>query len=528
MIRFLLRSKLGLGILLLLGIAFSVGATTRHVPVNYPTIQAALDSLSEGDSVLVDLGVYEEALVAPSIFFMLRGNVTPDTGDYPRPVIDPSVLPNPTRKTCLRMDSGSVVIEDMTFRNRFPMYPHTGDTIGGISHPNGHITLHRCVFDSTFHALWAYWADVTATECVFRNLSGMGIRSIRSVVATDCDFQSNMVLWAQLAGGSHSRVERCRFSGNYDGQMILICGDGYDIQVRDCIFGPGTASVGERFYFTGWNSVFENNVIQDWSVGQGIFLGHVNGPGPLYIRNNVLRNCWTPLQFPQRSLDGFDLQMQQNCDSCVIVFDSNTVENCTGHHGAPGMIAYGGYIEARFNRFTRISPAAVWSRDPLFVMRDNLIYENAVGLESDTNLITDARWNWWGDSTGPSCPQNPNGQGDPIEGDILFDPWYADTSFLPDASSDRSVALPSEYSLSVYPNPFNPSTSLRFGVEKAGRVTLEVFNVTGQRVQTLCDREYAAGYHAVKFDGQELPTGIYFAQIRAGEFVKTEKMVLLK
>ena len=118
-------------LLILLGFLCSAEATTRHVPVDYPTIQAAFDALSQSDTVLVDTGVYAEALIAPSIDFVLRGNVTPDTGDYPRPVIDPSSLPNPRGRTCLRMDSGHVFIQEVAFRNRLPMYPHTGDTTGG-------------------------------------------------------------------------------------------------------------------------------------------------------------------------------------------------------------------------------------------------------------------------------------------------------------------------------------------------------------------------------------------------------------
>jgi hypothetical protein len=127
-----------------------------------------------------------------------------------------------------------------------------------------------------------------------------------------------------------------------------------------------------------------------------------------------------------------------------------------------------------------------------------------------------------------------------IAGFVLSHPWCSDTIGWnvgdssgtiegPLPSDPRSVgASPVEYSLTAYPNPFNPATNVWFGVEKAGRVTIDVYNVAGQKVTTLVDGEFARGYHVADFDARELPTGIYFAQIRAGEFVKTEKMVLLK
>lgn len=93
---------------------------------------------------------------------------------------------------------------------------------------------------------------------------------------------------------------------------------------------------------------------------------------------------------------------------------------------------------------------------------------------------------------------------------------------------DENELIPVEYSLSAYPNPFNPVTTLSFGIEKAGNVRLDIFNVAGQRVRTLGDAVYAAGYHTITFDARDLPSGIYFAKINAGNFVKTEKLVMMK
>ncbi len=79
-----------------------------------------------------------------------------------------------------------------------------------------------------------------------------------------------------------------------------------------------------------------------------------------------------------------------------------------------------------------------------------------------------------------------------------------------------------------YPNPFNPSTEIRYSVPMSGRVSLKVFNLLGQVVETLLDRDMVAGSYVVRFDASRLATGVYFYQLRAGDVVMTKKMVLMK
>lgn len=89
--------------------------------------------------------------------------------------------------------------------------------------------------------------------------------------------------------------------------------------------------------------------------------------------------------------------------------------------------------------------------------------------------------------------------------------------------------MPTSYSLSQnYPNPFNPSTNVAYDVPKASHVTLEVFNVLGQRVASLVDQEMEAGSYIVEFDGSSISSGIYFYRLNAGDFTETKKMVMVK
>jgi hypothetical protein len=99
--------------------------------------------------------------------------------------------------------------------------------------------------------------------------------------------------------------------------------------------------------------------------------------------------------------------------------------------------------------------------------------------------------------------------------------------------------LPKEFALQQnYPNPFNPSTTIRYALPVQSVVTLEVFNVLGQRVRTLVSDIQAAGYRTMEWDGrsnsgQQLASGVYFLQIAArGEngvsFTNVRKLMMMK
>lgn len=79
-----------------------------------------------------------------------------------------------------------------------------------------------------------------------------------------------------------------------------------------------------------------------------------------------------------------------------------------------------------------------------------------------------------------------------------------------------------------YPNPFNPETTIRYNLAKASPVKLQIYNTLGQKVATLINENQAPGAHQVRFNGRNLPSGIYFYRIEAGDFVQVKKMVLMK
>ena len=94
---------------------------------------------------------------------------------------------------------------------------------------------------------------------------------------------------------------------------------------------------------------------------------------------------------------------------------------------------------------------------------------------------------------------------------------------------DDELNQPEKFQLSQnYPNPFNPTTSIKYAIGSRQFVTLKVYNLLGKEIATLVNEEKSAGEYKVEFIGNNLPSGIYFYELKAGNITQTKKMMLLK
>lgn len=94
--------------------------------------------------------------------------------------------------------------------------------------------------------------------------------------------------------------------------------------------------------------------------------------------------------------------------------------------------------------------------------------------------------------------------------------------------SNITGELPVDYSLSNYPNPFNPTTNILFDIIKTGNVKLTLYNLLGEELKVLVNEKLNAGKYKISFDGSRLASGVYFYKLETENFTGTKKMVLLK
>lgn len=130
------------------------------------------------------------------------------------------------------------------------------------------------------------------------------------------------------------------------------------------------------------------------------------------------------------------------------------------------------------------------------------------------------------DSTAKSSAGIPiDGNGDGIAGDpfiLIFKTESQQTSV-------EDVHLPKSFKLyQNFPNPFNPSTSIRFDVPTFSKVKISVFDIHGQEIVELLNEYKSPGQYEILLDGLNIPSGVYFYRMSAGNFIQTKKMILLK
>ena len=89
--------------------------------------------------------------------------------------------------------------------------------------------------------------------------------------------------------------------------------------------------------------------------------------------------------------------------------------------------------------------------------------------------------------------------------------------------------MATDYHLSNnFPNPFNPSTKIKYAIPQTSNVIVKVFDILGNEIETLVNEEKPSGTYEITWNAEGLPSGVYFYQLKAGSIVETKKMILLK
>jgi hypothetical protein len=98
-----------------------------------------------------------------------------------------------------------------------------------------------------------------------------------------------------------------------------------------------------------------------------------------------------------------------------------------------------------------------------------------------------------------------------------------------ESSISEMADVPREYRLyQNFPNPFNPSTIIRYDVPEVANVKITIYDILGRRVVLLVDTQSTPGRYSVEWDAGELPSGVYFLHLQSRDFVGVRKLLLMK
>jgi flagellar hook assembly protein FlgD len=118
---------------------------------------------------------------------------------------------------------------------------------------------------------------------------------------------------------------------------------------------------------------------------------------------------------------------------------------------------------------------------------------------------------------------------------MTFEGWYIDDVYFVNSTGggDTSIVPLITELKGNYPNPFNPTTTISFSISEESNVAIDIFNVKGQKVKTLLNESKNVGEHLVHWNGTDeqnksVSSGVYFYKMKAGKFVQTKKMILMK
>ena len=187
---------------------------------------------------------------------------------------------------------------------------------------------------------------------------------------------------------------------------------------------------------------------------------------------------------------------------------------------------FGSLFGSLSNAFGEMNTGLSGSGESLYLYNSNGFLVDSLTFSDDSPWPTEA------DGDGPTLElKNPNLD------NALPNSWQASPGHgTPGADNstytnieENDSGIPTQFKLfQNYPNPFNPSTSIRFEIPIRSHVQLTVFDLLGREISVLVDGEIEAGFHQVQFNASNIASGMYFYQLRAGEFVYTNKLSFVK
>jgi predicted outer membrane repeat protein len=504
-----IRIQVSLTGMLLCAMSSAVGATTWRVPQDTPTIGAGLAMSTEGDTVLVDCGLYFESDLHVPQGVVLRSAegdpecVTIDARSANR-VLYLVAVDSATRIEGLTLSGGQPLSTPAMGGAAYLLYTtarfsdcrFTGNfaETGGALHLNqSSPRIERCVFDANVatDAGGAIYVEDSTPEVV------------------DCSFSANRSSARGGAigssGASKSIVRDCVFVDNVSPHWAggaVACFAGAGASIEGCSFERNTSVYGAAIYL---------HDAEDVSISRSVFIAN------------------------QAESSGAGIYC---FDSVSTHVESSTFHQNTASYGS-FLWVIGSTVTAHGVLCTSGSSSPVSCRD-------------ATGIVSFecSNLWMNAGGDWI------DCVADQHG----VNGNFSWDPAHCDASSgdlrlaedsqcLPSGNPCRAqigalgVGCPAQVTAAgssptvqlgpVYPNPFRGSTNIRFANPLNAHVNVEVFDLAGRRIRTLEDGRLGSGEHSVRWDGRDanrrpVASGVYMLRVRVGTWSGSQRVVLLR
>lgn len=510
-----------------------------NVPEEFSTIQNALNASLMGDTVRVSPGVYHEFLICSTDSIFISGWYSVDTLTELRTILDPIPGGLDTPSTMV-LTGNAAKLQNLAFFNRpelrEPVWP---TRTGGVLHTGESLSLQYCRFDSISNAVNAEHF-IRADHCTFVGCQWHCLfpSNEGTAHAENCTFDGSK-RWL-VYGGSGSRILNCSFRSHDAPTTYLLRLHGNDVYVRECQFTSVDGVFSLVLVSPQGNFRIEECVFQNVTGARAMIEVPLDCSGaevdtPIVIANNRFQDY-------EGSELGGTTAIAMGCQNpnpgYFGLVAGNTFEDGLATGGNIPGIAISGSATLMDNWFERLSPDATPDVIMLRSVQDSLLARNnsflPPGLAAGSNgSYFDARLNWWGDSTGPfHASLNPGGLGSEVGNGVLFEPWLTqppDSSDTTSAVNDHSEhSIPTDLSLHVFPNPFNPVTTLRFSLPAYGNVIVRVHDVLGREVESAEVGLLAAGEHTLKLNGTRWSSGVHFATVSTNYYSNTAKLLLLK
>jgi parallel beta-helix repeat protein len=365
------------------------------------------------------------------------------------------------------------------------------------------------------------------------NGGALFVSGFSKLVVSHCVIRNNDALGyagggIYLEDGANIAIRDCEISGNkaYDGGGISVRYSSPTI-VRNLISGNsggGGYAGGIEFKGTG-NGVVSCNVIVKNKAGLGGAVSMWNKATPLLANNTIAKNIgicggalFSDYQARPRLVNNILFGDSSQYGGKEVTLSSFGDLDCENNIISGGISGFGFYAE----------PYALTGEyrdnideDPQFIGQGTHPFSVKIGSpcrnKGKAGFTVGEALSEWDIRLTPRI----------LEGRIDIGAYECDP--LTDNKQTGESLLPSWFVLlENYPNPFNPSTTIRYGLPGRSHVVLIVYNTLGQQITTLVEGERDAGYHEVRFDGANFPSGVYFYRMQAGSYVETKKLLMIR